>query len=128
MRCKVRRHGSLRGVFVFFFMTAGVSAQVERGTISGTISDSSGAAMVGVEITVINAATGIEFKTVTSEQGQYVAPNLIPGRYRVVPSQTGFKTVSREDLIVRANERLTVDLSLQVGEVTETVEVTGDRK
>jgi len=116
----------MSGVFVFFCMSAGALAQVERGTISGTISDTSGAPMPGTVITVGNLATGVEFRTVTSEQGQFIAPNLIPGPYRIVSSQKGFKSVSREDLIVRANERLTVDLSLQVGEMTEKVEVTGE--
>jgi len=126
MTVKLGRQALVSGVFVFFFMAAGLFAQVERGTISGTISDSSGAPMIGVVITVTNAATGVEFKTITSDQGQYVAPNLIPGRYRVLASQAGFKTVAREDVIARANERSTVDLLLQVGEVTERIEVTGD--
>jgi len=123
---KVRQHGLLAGLLAFFCMTAGVFGQVERGTISGTVTDSTGASVVGVGVTVSNPATGFEFKTVTSNEGQFVAPNLIAGSYKVVVTHPGFKTVNRGDLIVRPNQRSTVDLVLEVGEVTQTVEVTGE--
>ena len=125
MRFKICQH-ALLAVLAYFCITAGLLAQVERGTISGTVSDSSGAKVVGVEITVSNPATGSEFRTVTSSEGQFVAPNLIPGSYKVVASQSGFKTVNRGDLVVRPSQRLSVDLVLEVGEVTQTIEVTGE--
>lgn len=126
MGYRIRHQAVLGGVLVFFCLTAGLFGQVERGTISGTVTDSSGASIVGAEITVSNPATGFEFKTLTSNEGQFVAANLIPGTYRAVASHAGFKTVSRGDLIVRPSQRLTVDLVLEVGEVTQTVEVTGE--
>ena len=101
-------------------------AQVERGTLAGTVVDSSGLNVPKAEITVVNVDTGVEFRTVTNDQGEFVAPNLIPGRYRVTVSHPGFKSLQREDLIVRANERLAVHLSLDVGVVTQTVDVRGD--
>ena len=123
---KVHQRGLLAGLLAFFCLTAGLFGQVERGTISGTITDSTGASMVGVGVTVSNPATGFEFKTVTSNEGQFVAPNLIAGAYKVVATHPGFKTVNRGDLIVRPNQRLAIDLVLEVGEVTQTVEVTGE--
>src|SRR5215813_9612519 len=126
MVLKVCQNGLFAAVLAFFCMTAGVFGQVEKGTISGTVTDASGGSIVGVEITVSNPATGFEFKTVTSAEGQFVAANLIPGTYRVVASHAGFKTVNRGDLIVRPSQRLSVDLALEVGEVTQTVEVTGE--
>jgi Carboxypeptidase regulatory-like domain len=116
----------LAGVITFFCLTAGLFGQVERGTISGTVTDNSGASVVGVEITVSNPATGFEFKTVTSSEGQFVAPNLIAGTYKVVAAHPGFKTINRGDLIVRPSQRSSIDLVLEVGEVTQTVEVTGE--
>ena len=121
----VRKHGLITGVLAFFCITSALFAQVERGTIAGTVLDSTGGSMVGVEIGVSNLATGIEFRTATNDAGQFVAPNLIPGEYRVVATSSGFKTVDRTGLIVRANQRLAVDLALEVGDVTETIEVTG---
>jgi hypothetical protein len=126
MAFRVRKHGLVSGLLAFFCLTAALFGQIERGTISGTVTDSTGASAVGAEITVSNPATGFEFKTVTSGEGQFVAPNLIAGTYKVVASHPGFKTVNRGDLIVRPNQRLAVDLVLEVGEVTQTVEVTGE--
>lgn len=119
-----RQHRLFAGLLACFCFTAGLFGQVERGTIAGTVTDSSMASTAGVEITVSNVATGVEFKTTTSAVGQFVAPNLIPGEYRLVATAPGFKTVDRAGLIVRANQRLSVDLILEVGDVTERVEVT----
>lgn len=126
MAIKIHRHGLLAGVVAFFCLTAALFGQIERGTISGTVTDSSGASAVGAEVVVSNPSTGLEFKTVTSGDGQFVAPNLLPGAYRVVVALAGFKTVDRADVIVRPNQRSAVDLVLEVGEVTQRIEVTGE--
>lgn len=122
----VRKQHLVASLFALFCLATGLWGQVERGTISGTVSDSSGATVVGAEVTVTNTGTNVEFKTVTSSEGQFVAPNLIAGTYKVVASSAGFKTTERTNLIVRPSQRLAVDLVLEVGEVTQTVEVTGE--
>jgi hypothetical protein len=123
MRSRIRF--SLLTLFVIgYSITAW--AQVERGTLACSIIDSSGSDVPGAEIAVVNVDTGVEFRTVSNDQGDFVAPNLIPGRYRVTVSKTGFKSLHREDLIVRANERLAVTLTLDVGVVTQVVDVRGD--
>jgi hypothetical protein len=101
-------------------------AQVERGTLAGTVVDSSGLNVPGAEIVVVNVDTGVEYHTASNDQGEFVAPNLIPGRYRVTVSHTGFKSLQREDLVVAANERLAVTLNLDVGAVSQTVDVKGE--
>lgn len=109
-----------------FLVCAGtLRGQVERGTIAGTVRDVSGAVVPNVNITVRNVNTGVEFKTTTNESGEYVAPNLIPGEYSLEASAQGFSTLVRSGLTLHLNERLAVDLTLQVGSVTQTVEVTG---
>ncbi len=103
-----------------------LSAQVERGTIAGTVRDPSGAVVPSVAITVKNVATGVEFKTATTQSGEYVAPNLIPGEYSVTASKQGFTRLDRSGLVLNVYERLAVDLTLQVGTVTQAVEVKGE--
>jgi hypothetical protein len=101
-----------------------VLAQVERGTIAGTVRDPSGAATPNVAITVTNVATGVEYKTQTNDTGEFVAPNLIPGDYSITATLTGFKTLQRKGIVLQVNGRAAVDLTLEVGEVTQEVEVT----
>ena len=99
-------------------------AQVERGTIAGTVRDPSGAATPNVAITVTNVATGVEYKTQTNDSGEFVAPNLIPGEYSITATLTGFKTLQRKGIVLQVNGRSAVELTLEVGEVTQEVEVT----
>jgi Carboxypeptidase regulatory-like domain len=98
-------------------------AQAERGTIAGSVRDPSGAVLVGADITVTNVNTGVDYKTKTNETGEFVAPNLIPGEYSIKVAQSGFKTLERKGILLQVNARVAVDLSLEVGEVTERVEV-----
>ena len=100
-------------------------AQVEFGTISGTTHDSTGAIVPGVDITVTNVNRGTEVKTKTNETGDFVVLNLIPGDYTITASLKGFKTLQRKGFNLQVNARVAVDLVLEVGELSETVEVTG---
>ena len=104
----------------------GLDAQVERGTLAGTVRDPSGAVVPDVSLTVKNVATGVEFKTATNQGGEYVAPNLIPGDYSVTASKQGFTTLARSGVALHVYERLVVDLTLQVGAISQTVEVAGE--
>src|SRR5215472_2467969 len=108
MACRILRSGLFPALCAALLLSpAGhVFGQVERGTLASTVTDATGAAVPRAAITVVNVETGVEFRTLTTEQGEFVAPNLIPGRYRVVVASQGFKTLEREDLIVRANDRL----------------------
>jgi hypothetical protein len=103
-----------------------VSAQGLFGTISGTVADTSGALIPGATVTVTNLNTGISKMLTTNNAGAYSAASLIPGIYRVEVAAPGFKkaVVSVVSLEVNANPK--VDLTLQVGEIAETVEVTAE--
>src|SRR2546425_2357269 len=101
-----------------------LEAQVERATTAGTVRDTTGAVVPNVSITVKNVNTGVEFKTTTNQAGEYVAPNLIPGEYSVIASAQGFSTLVRSGIVLHVDDRLTVDLTLQVGSVTQQVVVT----
>ena len=98
-------------------------AQVERGTISGTVHDPSGGAISSAPVTVTNVNTGLAINTTSNQAGEFVAPNLIPGIYSIKVTATGFSTLTRDGIELHVNERAAVDLVLAVGEVTQQVDV-----
>jgi len=97
--------------------------QTELGTISGTARDSSGAVMPNVVVSVKNVSTGVTVRTVTNEVGLYVVPNLIPGQYVVSGSRPGFRTIVRAGILLHADERIEVDLPMEVGAVSQEIQV-----
>src|SRR5665213_2198724 len=101
-------------------------AQLNSGSITGGITDATGAAIVGAKVTVIDAERGVSRPLVTDSAGQYTAPSLTPGQYTVRAEATGFKTVEQAGVTVGVGQALRVDLQLQPGEQSQTVTVTGD--
>jgi hypothetical protein len=108
-------------------LTGTAIAQVSgSGTITGTITDPSSAAVPGASITVRNIDTGIERKIETNDAGNYVATFLQPGHYEVEAAKTGFTGVLRKDLILQVGQTLALDLGMAVKAAQETVTVTGE--
>ena len=101
-------------------------SQAANGTITGTVSDASGAVMPGVSIEVKNTETGVTFSTITTETGNYAAPNLPPGSYAITAALSGFKRYERRGLTVAAAQSVRLDVSLEVGVEGETIEVRED--
>jgi outer membrane receptor protein involved in Fe transport len=99
-------------------------AQTTRGTITGTVSDESGAVVAGAKVTVTQIDQGLTWDTTTDASGNYVVPSLFPGRYRVEAEMKGFQKTVIEPLQLHVDERLAVDPVLKVGAVTQQVEVT----
>jgi hypothetical protein len=102
-----------------------VAAQEIRATVTGTVSDAQGAAMPGVTVTVLNVDTNLAGATVTDAHGGYLVTKLQPGRYRVTAALPGFKSFVREGVTLRTAETGTIDMTLDVGQVEETVTVSG---
>lgn len=100
-------------------------AQQGRGTILGTVTDSTGAAVVGARVTVTNVDTNIAFGTVTSQEGFYSTPPLNVGNYTVSVEMQGFKRAVRSGIVLAVDQRANVDVTLEVGAVTESVQVVG---
>ncbi len=98
-------------------------AQTSRGTILGIVRDPSGAVVPGVKLTVTNLATNISSEFLTDETGNYFVSSLIPGRYRVEAEKTGFKKTTVAQVILEVNQTVRVDLRMELGAVTEVVEV-----
>jgi hypothetical protein len=108
------------------FSAAMAWSQEARGTILGRVTDPQNAVVTGATVQVTNLATGITMNLKSNEQGNFEAPFLLLGKYRVTAEATGFKRTVRDNIEVRVNDRLEVNLVLEVGAVTETVNVTAE--
>lgn len=101
-------------------------AQVQPvGTVDGSVLDGSGGTLPGVKVTLRNVETGIARDTLTNENGNYFFPLVNPGRYEASVEKAGFKK-SVQELTVRTGIRSTADFTLQLGQVTDSVQVTGE--
>jgi hypothetical protein len=109
---------------VFFVHPAPAQAQSFRGAIRGIVSDTTGAVLPGVSITVKNSQTGLERTFITDEDGVYIAPELPIGDYTVTGSLTGFKSQTVEHVTVEVAIAQRIDLQLAVGNFTDIVTVT----
>jgi Carboxypeptidase regulatory-like domain/TonB dependent receptor-like, beta-barrel len=121
---RARRSAALVGVvLVVMGLSRTSAAQAVFGAITGIVTDASGAVVPGATVNVTNIETAVMKTLVTNEAGVYNATNLIPGRYKVEASLTGFKTavVSSVTLEVNANQK--VDVTLEVGPTSELVTV-----
>ncbi len=105
-------------------VSAPVWAQLGTGSIEGSVLDPSGAVLPDAQVTVRNTATGVERVLTTDSGGRYRAVALEPGIYSVKASKAGFKTGEHTEIQVTVGSTTTVDISLQVGAATETIEVT----
>ncbi len=100
-----------------------LAAQDFRGTIQGRVTDPQGGAIPHVTVLVTNEATGVDAEGLTESDGAYAVPFLLPGRYRVEVALPGFKKFVQSGIAVGVAQRATVDVTLTLGEVTETVDV-----
>src|SRR5246500_3484028 len=103
-----------------------LSAQTAYGSVAGTVSDVSGGAIADAQVTLTNLGTAKKRIQQSGTDGLYSFVNLLPGRYRIDVEKTGFKRVARPEVIVEVGQVVRIDLPVQVGEVTQTVEVTGE--
>jgi hypothetical protein len=108
-----------------FFGATALFAQFETAEVLGTVSDPSGRPIAKASVTLTNLDTGIQSKANTDENGNYDFFNVKVGRYSLVVEQAGFSKFSTSDVDVTVGARQRVDVSMQVGAVTETIEVTG---
>ena len=101
------------------------AAQIGTATITGRVTDPSGAVIPGVEVVVVNVETNFQFTAKTNSEGLYRVQSLQPGPYRLTFQASGFKQLVRQDITLRTGDVLAVDIRLEVGNVAESVEVTG---
>src|SRR6202795_2735751 len=121
-----------RGVFVglvltlALFVSLSVCAQVTGGTLSGTVSDPSGASIPGAQLIISNVATGLERTLTTNDHGFYTAVNLLAGSYQVTISAKGFDTEIKSGITMYVGGQQTFDVVLRVGTVANRVEVSAE--
>src|SRR5262245_29218027 len=101
-----------------------VLGQAGNSTFTGTIADPSGAPIPGVIVTLSNLDTGIDLQTITNEAGVYRQGTLVPGNYMIIVETPGFNRLSRGPIILQVSQTLAIDLALQLGQVTETIDIT----
>ena len=112
-------------LFVSLFLS-GMRAAAQTsssGVVLGTVTDASGAVIPGVEVDLTNTATNITVKQVTNGSGQYVFPVVAPGIYHIVFKNDRFRTANLNNVVVEVNKSFTANMQMQVGEVSQTVEV-----
>ena len=110
---------------ILFAASSVMRAQVAGGTILGTVSDPSGAAVPNVAVSIKNVATGVARDVTTDSAGFYTLPNVLPGQYEVTASASGFSTLVRSGITMAVGQTVELNLTLQVGAVTQQVEATG---
>ncbi|HKW16919.1 MAG TPA: TonB-dependent receptor [Terriglobales bacterium] len=111
-------------LLVCVLLAASVSAQVLYGSLTGTVTDPSGAAVSGAQVQALEVNTGITLQATSDSTGIYRFTTLLPGTYQVAISAAGFSKQQTANVLVRANEVARVDAQLQVGKATENVTVT----
>ena len=104
-------------------LACNIAAQETTGAITGVVRDSSGAVVPGASVTIKNTNTGAERNVVTGAQGEFSAALLAVGTYEAVVKKPGFKKSSTSGINLSVNDRLAINVSLEVGSVTETTNV-----
>jgi hypothetical protein len=119
--------GRLAMALVFLAVLSGGAAWAQefRGTISGTLTDPSGAIVPGATVVVRETHTGTTNRTTSDSAGEYVVPFLLPGDYTVTATASGFETVTRSGITLQSQEHPIVDFKLPLGRADQTVTVTG---
>jgi len=116
-----------RSLFVWFVLAvitaAGAFAQGDRGTITGTVTDSSGQVISNAELVMLNEATGIQTTTRTGDAGNYTVPILSIGNYTLKVTVPGFKSYVRQGIPIQVGQTTRVDAQLEVGQVEERITV-----
>ena len=110
-------------LLLMFALTGLANAQIGNASLGGTVSDQSGAAVAGADLTLTNAATGFKAKFASDDRGEYTFRNLTPGTYDLEVRKAGFEVAAQKDIVITINQSARVDVPLRIGAQTETVSV-----
>src|SRR5512137_1957783 len=110
---------------VLLLTGAGLFAQERFSTINGVVYDSSKAVLPGAEVTITNLESKRTSTLTTGDNGRYLARDLEPGRYSISAQKAGFSKAEYPDVILLLGKTISMDFTLQVGEVKETIVVSG---
>ena len=116
--------GSIRTIAVLFALAAeSLLGQGDRGIITGTIKDATGASVPDAAVTAIQLVTNTSFKTTTTASGDFTVPALPVGNYSVRVEKAGFKTQVENNIVVAAGATVRLDVLIEVGATQQTIEV-----
>ena len=110
----------------WFLASIPMNSQVVGGSLSGTITDESGAAIPKAIVSIANVATGVTTNVTTNAQGIYNVPNLLPGNYQATISTPGFETTIQSGIVLTVGAQQVLNVAMKVGTVTQKVEVSGE--
>jgi hypothetical protein len=116
------------GSSLLVLLWAAAPALAQQGTaqLTGKITDAQGGVLPGVNMIITNEDTGVVRETVSTAEGTYVAPQMVPGRYRITAKMEGFKGLDRREVVLVIGQTTTIDLQMEVGGLAETLTVTGE--
>ena len=115
-----------RFLTLFFVLACLLGAQEFRSTLTGRVTDATGATVAGAQIAAIETNTNTRYDTVTNSDGLYTFPLLLPGSYRLTAESKGFKKFSQTGIQIGTNTRVAQNVTLVVGDLTDSVTVTAD--
>jgi hypothetical protein len=118
---RVRKAALLRSLALALALAAPAWAQLDTATILGIVYDASGSVIQGAQVVVQNQGTSASFTRITDGSGNFIAPSLPVGMYRLTISYPGFKTNVREGVAINSADRVRLEITLEPGEVTERV-------
>jgi len=113
-------------LFVFSLLSASAFAQISRGTITGRVTDPTGAIIPGAKVVVTDTDTGVKTNLVANKDAEYTAPFLQPGTYSVTVSSPGFSEFVRQGLVLETEQTLEINVSLKLGSDSMTITVSGN--
>ncbi|MBI3208255.1 MAG: carboxypeptidase regulatory-like domain-containing protein, partial [Candidatus Solibacter usitatus] len=115
-----------RVCFSLFTLIAAAAAQEYRAAVLGTVRDPAGGAVAGATVLITNEESGVKARTTTQNEGSFHVPYLLPGVYALEIAREGFKTHRRGRIELRVDDRMRIDVQLEIGRVTESVTVTAE--
>jgi hypothetical protein len=115
----------ISSAFCPLFLVVLAFAQSPNAKMSGIVVDTSSGVIVGADVLAANDVTGLKYSTRTNREGIYVLPNLPPGPYRLQVAKFGFKTLIKPDIVLNVQDALSINFTLPVGAVSESVTVEG---
>src|ERR1700676_3653178 len=107
-----------------FLVCVPLFSQGNQGRITGTVTDKSGGVVAGATVTVKDVQRGVARTLTTGDSGEYNAPNLLPGTYAIRAEAKGFRAIEQQNILLEVGKEVRVDLSLQPGEVSQTITIT----
>jgi len=116
-----------RSVIALLVLSAGLFAQEFRATLTGTVTDPSGAAIPNATVKAVNTAVNSTSETKTSSDGLYTIPLLQPGVYTIEITANGFQTLKREAITLAVGQRVNLPIRLTVGQMSQEITVTGQQ-